>query len=98
MSRNEEGKARAAGIAERTLEDVHSWPRERLLALASEAARTRVEVDGATFDVVVDGYPEGEQEGYMRVVVAVNEAGSLLSAMSPQSCFEVLPIPDGTAR
>jgi hypothetical protein len=58
MSGKRERKARAAELAERTLEDVRSWPRERLLALARQAARTRVEVEGATFDVVAEDHAE----------------------------------------
>jgi hypothetical protein len=88
-------KQRAGELADRTLEEVRSWTRDRLVGLADGSWRsTLLDDDGHEYDVVVEGYPEAQPEGHIRVVVAVNHVGSLISAMSPQSRSEILRIPD----
>jgi hypothetical protein len=95
MSRRRLRQQRAGQIADQMLEEVRLWPRDRLLALASDASRTRVhKTEGDTYDVVVQGYPESQPDGFMHVIVSVNDVDSLAGAVLPQTRQDVLPIPD----
>lgn len=86
MSRT--SRRNAERIADDFQDRVGAWSRdETLRAISSGAiAQQVVGPDGEVYDVVIQTYPEGEPEGRVLVIIAVNKSGGW-SAFAPTTRY-----------